>query len=366
MAKRLRPLDTKEGVGCCVWEVLCEDLTYFILSQFEYEDIISLLTACKKWHQFFIERIDWNQYLLRRHRLTLRETDLAYRHMHDRDKHITFIGGALHKYTITEWHPEEKHFIIQTPYDKHHPRYLQGFLSVTTFVHTLFPEFDADEAIRKARRGRNRHRYMGRTDEDIKAEWDLNRDTASSEGTAMHENIEFFYNNLPHHTDTKEFLMFKVYNDRIIERGKLMPWRTEMMVYDEMMKLVGSIDMIYTFKDEQQRYTHNGKLRVVVADWKRSKEIRRSNAFQKGSTPLTQNMDDCNYQHYRLQLSIYRLILERKYNISVVKTYLLILHPNQDAPQKIVVSMTNEERAKILRYRRQQVNGLIPQITSHS
>ena len=40
-------------------------------------------------------------------------------------------------------------------------------------------------------------------------------------------------------------------------------------------------------------------------------------------------MDHCNYNHYTLQLNIYRHILQTKYQMNVIFLMLVILHPNQ-------------------------------------
>ena len=38
---------------------------------------------------------------------------------------------------------------------------------------------------------------------------------------------------------------------------------------------------------------------------------------KKGNHRLTSNMDDCNFNHYSLQLSLYRYILETYYSLEV-------------------------------------------------
>lgn len=335
--------------------ILCWDVKRLIINQLRHESPILILLN-KDWHEFICAQ-DWNQLLHDWHTSklvegVLAEGSLALRNGHPRDKHITFIGGAAHKYTITEW--DGARFIITTPRPKHHPRFMSGLLSVTTFVHHLFPEFDKVDALAKGRRGRNKKKYEGKTDEEVFQEWEDNRVTSSNEGTLMHENIENYYNGLPHHVDTKEFTLFMRYQNELDKEGRLRAWRTEMMVYDLPLMLVGSIDKIYEFVDPSEQFTPCGKKRLVVADWKRSKEIKRNNRWQKGCTTLTAGMDDCNFQHYTMQLNIYKLILERQYNVSVVEMYLVILHPNQDDFEKIPVTMTNQERARIVQFRRRQ------------
>ena len=197
----------------------------------------------------------------------------------------------------------------------------EGYISSTTLVHSLFPAFDADSIIEKMV-GSKRWRfspYFGKTPSEIKAGWDKNRDMASSAGTAMHENIEMFYNGEPHETSSKEFRLFSNY---VSDFGDLEPFRTEWEIFDDEAMVAGSVDMIY--KDPANPGS------IILADWKRSKEIKTFNKWQRGSDPLTRGLQDCNFVHYSLQLALYKNILEKKYGQNVTSTFLVILHPNQE------------------------------------
>ncbi len=209
--------------------------------------------------------------------------------------------------------------------DSTHTYYIDGssdgYISSTTLVHSLFPAFDADSIIKKMMASK-RWRfspYYGKTPGEIKAGWDKNRDLAASAGTAMHENIEMYYNGEPHETISKEFRLF---SDYVSDFGYLEPFRTEWEIFDDEAMVAGSVDMIY--KDPENPGS------IILADWKRSKEIKTFNKWQRGSDPLTRGLQDCNFVHYSLQLALYKNILEKKYDQSVTSTFLVILHPNQE------------------------------------
>ena len=76
----------------------------------------------------------------------------------------------------------------------------------------------------------------------------------------------------------------------------------EVIVYSEKLKICGTIDLLL-FNKTNNKY--------VIMDWKTSKRIS-SKAFKnkKGNHPVTSNLDDCNFNHYSLQLSLFRYILE--------------------------------------------------------
>lgn len=50
---------------------------------------------------------------------------------------------------------------------------------------------------------------------------------------------------------------------------------------------------------------------VIIEDYKTNKELKFENRYQKMKFPL-EHLDDCNWNHYRLQLSLYMYMLERR------------------------------------------------------
>lgn len=225
---------------------------------------------------------------------------LKYKNPHPRDPRISFVDST-HTY-----------FIDGSS---------EGYISSTTLVHSLFPAFDADAIIAKMMKSNKwpSSPYFGKTPDEIKSGWDKNRDLAASAGTAMHENIEMYYNDELHDTSSKEFRMFSNY---VRDFKHLEPFRTEWEIFDEDAKVAGSVDM--TYKDPENPGC------IIVADWKRSKEIKTFNRWQRGNDPLTRHLQDCNFVHYSLQLALYKNILEKKYGKTVTGTFLVILHPNQN------------------------------------
>ena len=223
---------------------------------------------------------------------------------HPRDANITF-KEENHEYTVIGM--------------KNRPT------SVTTLIHKYFPEFNPDEVITKMMKSRGwpNSKYYGRTRESIKEEWEKNGAEASALGTVMHQSIEDFLNGDHNFPDTKEFSMFLTFwNGLLTQYPTLKPYRTEWLVYDEDVGVAGSIDCVLT----------DGNDNLVIIDWKRSKEIKMSNSYEKGQYPFNL-CDNCNYVHYTLQLNFYRHMLETKYNKNVIFMMLVILHPNQEGAE---------------------------------
>lgn len=240
---------------------------------------------------------------------------------HSRDKRIEF-DEPTHVYTIDG----EK-----------------GYTSVTTVVHSLFPEFKEDEVISKMMASRNwpQSKYFGMTREQIKNDWESNRSNAASLGTAMHANLESAYNGLEHETESKEWLLFKQYE---ADHLNLKPFRTEWTLFAKDIRVAGSVDMLYEDPDEPGA--------LVLADWKRSKEIKTENKWQKGIHPLTKHLDDCNLNHYSLQLGIYKRLIQEYYGYKITQSFIVILHPNQDKYLKIITKDVDDIVEKLFEERK--------------
>lgn len=214
------------------------------------------------------------------------------------------------------------------------------YTSVTTWNHTHFPQFDADDVISSMMKGKGwkeGHKYWGLTSDQIKAQWNSNKTFVADSGTNLHFEIECFMNNveLPKGYSNKELyekymetsadshaatsLEWQYFIHFIKDHPHLKPYRTEWLIFDEDIKIAGSIDMIYENPD--------GTLSIY--DWKRSKNITRINTFNKFAIhPIICDLPDANFWHYTMQLNTYKSILEAKYNKKIKDLFLVRLHPD--------------------------------------
>jgi hypothetical protein len=215
---------------------------------------------------------------------------LASIHPHPRDQFISFI--------------EETHIYLITDVDD---TALGNYTSVTTFIHSLFPKFDAPSVIQKMMRSPNwsASKYFGMTTEDITQQWEDKKNTSAQSGTLMHKSIEEFYNGNLTGIDTIEYEYFLDFHKNIILPNGYRPYRTEWCVYDIDTKIAGSIDMVYQLKEGDD-------VNLAIYDWKRVENIRFSNTYTCANSPF-KNIPDCNFYHYSIQLNIYRYILEKNY-----------------------------------------------------
>lgn len=260
---------------------------------------------------------------------------LALRNTHPRDKGIKFYQRG-HRYEITT-----------DP--------LKRYTSVTTLVHSQFPKFNADAIISKMMKSKGwvpGHKYWGLTPEEIKAQWNTSGTAAANSGTNLHGQIEAFMNDSRFRFEytQKELLQeYKIMSkyDKV-ERGieweffikfvedhpHLKPYRTEWMIYDEDVKIAGSVDMVYENPD--------GTLEIY--DWKRCKEITKVNGWHETATnPLISHLPSTNFWQYSLQLNTYKQIIEEKYDKIVTKLCLVRIHPDAQAYELLEVPFLTKE-----------------------
>jgi len=255
---------------------------------------------------------------------------LATINAHPRDEFITFEEGP-HVYTVCGERGT--------------------YTSVTTFNHSHFGHFDADAIIDNMLRGRKmkdpKYKYYGMTKEQIKEDWDKNRDAASSAGTKMHYDIECYFNGMDVNNESIEYQYFKNF---LKDFPELKPYRTEWMVYYEELKLSGSIDMVFENPDGT----------IQIYDWKRCQEIKHEAEFGKYShTTCISHLPDTNFWHYSLQLNTYKMILEHKYGKKVTDLYLICIHPDNVYKnyQRIQVPDLEKEMKDLVEFRVNQLKN---------
>jgi hypothetical protein len=258
---------------------------------------------------------------------------LSLKNFHPRDKNIQFF--------------EEDHkYIIKTEPDV-------KYTSVTTWNHKHFPIFEADiiiDNMMKSKGWKKGHKYWDLTPDQIKAQWNSNKDAVSGAGTDLHYEIECFNNDkrftfdytnkelyeiyMADNKDTHEFksLEWKYFINFIKDTPELKPYRTEWTVYHDDVKISGSIDMVYENPD--------GTLSIY--DWKRAKNITRINNYNKFAiSPEICHLPDSNFWHYALQLNTYKAILEQKYG-KVIKDLILVrLHPDAEEKNYELITLPN-------------------------
>lgn len=188
-------------------------------------------------------------------------------------------------------------------------------ISASTLVHKFFDDFDSETAILNLT---PLHPMFGKPAHEIEQAWEEKRNTAAELGTQLHLDIEKYFESdkkiKP--VNKREFDFFLDFYETHLTDKKL--YRTEWRIFDDLIYVAGTADMLLKKQDES----------YAIYDWKRSERISTVGFKGKKGNGVCSQLDDCNYNHYCLQLNIYKKILEDHYAKPVSEMYFVQLHPS--------------------------------------
>ena len=182
------------------------------------------------------------------------------------------------------------------------------FSSVTEFINTFFAPFDELKIANKLTQFK---KYQHMSTQDILQDWEQRR----KRGTIVHKEIEdyvLFKKSMKLDPKSKQGVNFLQEKCMSNKNNLLFP---EVKICSEKLHLAGTIDLMIYNKE---------KNKIYLIDWKTNVEIKK-NGFKKGIKKSTQLIDDCSFNRYTLQLSMYQYILETYYNAAVDGLYIIHL-----------------------------------------
>ena len=156
------------------------------------------------------------------------------------------------------------------------------------------------------------------TEDEVLSLWEVMKREGANSGTWMHAMLEHHYNGHPVVPKSMKGELDAAKN--IIEGiGALETYRTEWCIYATDEDLAGSIDLVLRDPISNMLY---------LVDCKRSEKLQdKYQSFGKYMKPPLQHTADCQGEHYRLQLNIYKWILEKYYGVRVAGLKLVCVHP---------------------------------------
>ena len=130
--------------------------------------------------------------------------------------------------------------------------------------------------------------------------------------------------------------MFKKFYDD--SHGKLLPVRAEVVVGDEEWGVTGMIDQLFLNEKSGN---------IEIWDWKTNKAMKKHNKWQQFKKPIS-NLDVCELNTYSLQLSFYRLIVERNTNLNLGDSYIVWFNENNETYKVIKCYDFRDDILKIM------------------
>jgi len=170
------------------------------------------------------------------------------------------------------------------------------YTSVTAFVHTLFPSFDATAAAARMAR------KTGRVQAEILAEWEAHRDASAAYGHRVHSYAESLVLGVspPAPEDDADRRAFRIVDKALVGLDAQYEFLgAEQIVFDPLFGLAGTIDL-------PARNRTTGALAIL--DWKTCESIT-DDAYGRTALPPLAHVPDSKVQHYTLQLSAYAWML---------------------------------------------------------
>ena len=171
------------------------------------------------------------------------------------------------------------------------------YISGTTFVHNFIPKFDelkVSAIIAKKN---------GVSQQSILDEWHRKRDESCYFGTKIHETAEDVLNGRPFRnvpqTLRDEIVFNRAKSFATKFKKELDILGVEQIVFDYRLRIAGTIDLLARSKKDGT---------ILILDWKTNDTIKRENSFEKCLYPIN-HLDNCNFYHYALQLSLYQYLL---------------------------------------------------------
>jgi len=218
--------------------------------------------------------------------------------------------------------------------------------SVTKLLHGYSSEFDPVSAVRAMKNGANweskriifEQSGVGTEDDAILRYWEQKGEVARARGTLLHYHCEQMVNGRTIELPSKEFQQAQMLYQHLLSTG-LTPFRAEVNLYSSSLQVAGQADLL--MRDSSNR--------IVILDWKRSRDIRFDNKFGHLKYPL-EHLPETNYWLYSLQLNMYGYMLEGEYDMTVVGYYLAVVHPDIDTPRLIFCPRMDQEMKLIHEY----------------
>lgn len=258
--------------------------------------------------------------------------------------YLTFFGKK------TKSDRERDSFIPQhTPHAGNRAAHKKRYITVSELVMNFFPSFDMEHWAEA------KTKETGKTKEDISEEWNVNKERSRQTGiflrqeiaryftgAAMKDEFQFYYK--CRDREIKESISIKHEEDLFLDftaKHKLHVYRTNLLISDDTLKVVGRVAYIGKRQDGYELY-----------DWKRNKGITDENGNtiienaygQKGINGL-ETVDDTPFWHYALKLNIYRAILEKNYHLNIVRMTLVDISAKNKSYKKIdIPKMSRETR----------------------
>ncbi len=221
-------------------------------------------------------------------------------------------------------------------------------ITVTRLIEEYCNEFDAEAVARRVAT------KEGKTTQEVLDDWEYKNKFSCEKGTTVHEWIQSLFSGNEYRKltfdESKEYLEAvdkcqrqadNFYNDY---KDKLEHLADEYTVGSSSYNIASNIDHLFYNK-------LTGGL--VLVDYKTNKEMSGYNkkAYKKAMKFPLNNLNDDSYNHYKIQLSIYKFLIEKYTSIKVDEMFIVYFSENNETYEIVDVPYLYNEVEKLMEWR---------------
>ena len=231
--------------------------------------------------------------------------------------------------------------------DDIHKYYVNGkeLTSVTTIIGLFENEFMEDYWSEK------KSIDYGISQKDVLFGWKYINLKATTKGSIVHNYAENLFNNkyfpYPKELVHNIFGYDPIYEDYLKEKSlvdkfyndcfdKLIPIKTELVVYDIQLGIGGMVDLlVYNVREKE----------FQIWDYKTNKRLTTKNDRGHKLKGCLSDLDECEMEIYSIQLATYKYIIEKNTGMKLGKSYLVWVNEANDS-YEIKETRNRDEHAK--------------------
>ena len=246
---------------------------------------------------------------------------------------------------------EEEHFYTLKDY--------RFGISTTSLIEQYGQKFDSDKISQMVANKR------GISQQEVLDEWEKENEFSCIKGSLIHCFAQSLWMNNPYKIDYSEIKNIDI--DRLKKEISIMQKQAinfyedykdmydmiqdEFIVWSKEYDIAGSIDGLMYNKLTQK---------ACILDFKSNKKLEFVSQYRKKMKVPLQKMDDVNGQHYYLQLSIYRYLIEKYTNIKIDELFIVYFNVSKDNYEIIEIPYLKNEVQCILESRRNKNMNSVP------
>lgn len=220
------------------------------------------------------------------------------------------------------------------------------YKSVSKVIERFKNVFDKEQmSLLSAKKSLRLHGIPYPTDQELQqrkqellVEWAENNKLACDIGTYIHDQLDLYGKTTKINDAKLESMIRSVYQ----ELSEYKKYWNELCLYADDFEVAGTADKVLL------RPTTRNTIDIVDYKTNISKGIQYTSKHKMWMKPPFDHLEDCNFNHYALQLSMYAFMIEHQYGYKVGSLKLLFIPPQNPLAWKFIPLTYHKYEAGVL------------------